>query len=101
MQRKLNNVVFGAVVQIGLTIKNMQSVLADPSALRLKLRDPDDVITTYVFGVDDEVVKDSVGSYHADLVMSKSGRWAYRWESDAPNAGADEGLIQVNKSIVN
>ncbi len=100
MQRKLNNVVLGAVVQISLTIKNMQSVLADPSALRLKLRDPDDQITTYVFGANVELVKDAVGTYHADVVMSKAGKWAYRWESDAPNAGADEGLILVSKSIV-
>lgn len=75
-------------------------VLADPTALRLKLRNPSGVVTTYIFGVAPEVVKDAVGKYHANIVMNVAGNWSYRWESDAPNAGADEGRITVKKSIV-
>jgi len=100
MQHSLNDVVFGAVVQVSLSIKNMTNVLADPSAIRFLVKLPDSSVVTYVYGVAAEFVKDSVGNYHIDLVMNQSGTWVYRWETDSPNGGADEGVVKVNKSNV-
>lgn len=100
MQPKLDDIVIGSVVQISAYIKNLAGVLADPSALRLRVRDPSGTITNYVFGSAPEIVKLAAGVYRADLVMSAAGKWTYRWEADAPNAGAAEGLIVVKKSIV-
>lgn len=100
MQPSLDDIVIGSVVQISAAIKNMAGVLADPSALRLKVRDPSGTITNYVFGNAAEIVKLAPGEYRADLVMTAAGKWTYRWEADAPNAGAAEGLIVVKKSIV-
>lgn len=46
------------------------------------------------------IVKDSVGNYHADILLANAGLWAWRWELDAPNAGAVEGTITVLPSHV-
>lgn|GEM_PF-1105941 len=100
MLPNLENIVIGEVAKITVAIVNSAAVAADPSALRLKVKSPSGTLTTYVFGVAVELVKDSVGNYHANIVMSEAGAWAYRWEADAPNAGASEGRITVKKSIV-
>lgn len=94
------DIVAGQAVQITANFKNVNGVLADPSALRLRVRSPSNVVSVYVYGAAAEVVKDGVGKYHANIVLPADGAWTYRWEADAPNAGAAEGKIVVKKSIV-
>lgn len=83
-----------------LAITNVAGVATDPGALRLKVKAPDSTVTTYVYGTSGELMKDSVGSYHLDLLLGAAGSWLWRWESDAPNAGASEGALSVKKSVV-
>lgn len=100
MQLNLEDIVIGEVAKISVAITDSNAIASDPSALRLKVKSPAGTLTTYVFGVAAELVKDSIGNYHANILMNEVGKWAYRWEADAPNAGANEGLITVKKSIV-
>lgn len=100
MRPNLEDIVIGQAIQITAAFTNVNGALADPSALRIRVRDPDGTITAYQFGAAAEVVKESTGKYHANLAMTKAGNWTWRWEADAPNAGAAEGLIVVKKSIV-
>lgn len=100
MRPNLENIVVGQAIQITAEFTNVNGELADPSALRIRVRDPEGTITAYQFGTAAEVVKDSTGKYHANLALNQVGNWTYRWEADAPNAGASEGLITVKKSIV-
>lgn len=100
MRPNLENIVIGQAIQITASFTNVNGVLADPSALRLRTRSPAGLITNYVYGASAEVVKDGVGKYHANIAMNLDGKWTYRWEADAPNAGAAEGRIAVKKSIV-
>lgn len=100
MRPSLENIVVGQAIQITASFTNVNDVLADPSALRLRVRSPAGVITSYVYGAAAELVKDSVGKYHANIAMTEPGNWTYRWEADAPNAGAAEGKITVKKSLV-
>lgn len=100
MQHNYEDIVVGAAARIVVSIKNDVGVAADPGALRLKTKSPAGTVTTYTYLVGTVIVKDAVGEYHANVPMTEAGSWAYRWESDAPNAGADEGRISVKKSIV-
>lgn len=91
--------VVGEVARLSLLLINSIGVAADPGALRLKVRNPlTAVITTYAYGAG-VVIKDSVGNYHADIALPVAGLWLWRWESDAPNAGANEGSLSVSPSI--
>lgn len=90
----------GDVARISVSVFDLSDVAADPGALRLKVKSPAGAVTTYTFGSSAEVIKDSTGAYHADIQLTSQGLWAYRWEMDAPNAGAVEGAITVQRSRV-
>jgi hypothetical protein len=51
--------------------------------------------TTYKFGVDAQLVKDSVGNYHVDLNANVPGPWEFRWFSTGNGQGADDDGFQV------
>lgn len=101
MRPNLENIVIGQGIRLTAEFTNVNGALADPSALRVRVRSPSGVLTDYVYGAAAEMVKESVGKYHATIVVPEEGHWTYRWEADAPNAGAAEGRITVKKSIVN
>lgn len=92
------NYLVGQVARLSVAITDMGGAAADPGALRLKVKTPAGVTTTYTVGAG--IVHDGVGANHFDLALSEVGTWAWRWEADAPNAGADEGLLYVNPSRV-
>lgn len=100
MQHNFEDIVVGAAARIGVSIKNATGIAADPSALRLKTKSPSGTLVTYTYLTGTVIVKSAVGEYYANVTMIEAGNWTYRWESDAPNAGADEGRITVKKSIV-
>ena len=100
MQHNFEDIVIGAAARIVVSIKNDVNVAADPSALRLKTKSPSGTLVTYTYLTGAVIVKSAVGEYYANVIMTEAGSWAYRWESDAPNAGADEGRILVKKSMV-
>lgn len=95
-----DNYLIGETGRISVSITDLLNAAADPGALRLKVKSSSGVVTTYVYGASGELVKDSVGHYHADIILDAAGTWAWRWESDAPNAGASEGTLSVRKSAV-
>ncbi len=90
----------GQTARLSVAITDAAAAAADPATLRLKTKTPAGVIATYTYGVGGEIVKDAVGAYHADIALSESGRWIWRWETDAPNAGADQGALTVQASLI-
>ena len=88
----------GAVVLFEASFTNVAGVLVDPSAVTFKLKNPAGVITSYVYGTDDEVVKAAVGKYSAELPIDAVGPWYWRWESTGEGQGAEEGEIRVPTS---
>lgn len=90
--------VAGETCRFSVALADITGAASDPGALRFKLRDPDGTTTTYVYGTDVEVVRSALGAYHADIALASAGVWVYRWESDAPNPGAAEGRVVVQRS---
>lgn len=72
---------------------NSSGVVADPTTVTLKWFLHGGTVTTWVFGTDDEVVKDSTGIYHADIPVSAEGVHYYRWEGTGTVAAAEEGYF--------
>ena len=102
-------------------------VLTDPTTITFMFLDPSGTTTTWVFGVDPEVVQDGVGEYHADWTTSGStpntqvvvdpevvqdgvgeyhadwtldeeGGWYYRWEGTGTVIAAAERYFEVRES---
>jgi uncharacterized protein YfaS (alpha-2-macroglobulin family) len=77
----MNAYPLGQVVRISTLVKNQADALADPSQLTLTITKPDGSTITKVFGVDNDLIKDAVGTYHLDLTTDQRGGWSYRWHS--------------------
>ena len=50
-------------------------------ALSRGCRPADGSSSTYEYGADGEVVKDSAGVYHIDVLLTSAGKWTVRWYS--------------------
>lgn len=90
----------GEVARVSVSITDPAGTLSDPGAMRLMVKPVNGVVLVYV-GAD--IVRESIGRYHVDVPIPATaapGRWVYRWELEAPNAGAAEGVIVVQKSQV-
>lgn len=93
-----NDYLIGSAARISVAIADTLDAALDPAALRLKTRSPTGMVTTYSYGTDPDIVKDAVGRYHADIALTEFGQWLWRWETDAPYAGATEGTLAVRAS---
>lgn len=70
----------------------------DPTAVVFKVKDPSGTVTTYTYGEDDELVRDSAGNYHVNVDADEMGLWYYRFESTGTGQAADEGYFRVSTS---
>ena len=71
-------------------------VLTDPTIVKFIYKRPDlDDPIVLIFGVDTELVQDSTGKYHVDLLLDESGAWKWRYESSGVVDSADQGDFQV------
>ena len=55
-------------------------VATDPTTVTFKITPPGGITTTYIYGIDAELVKDSAGHYHVDYIPSVNGLHYYRFE---------------------
>lgn len=90
--------IVGDGARIPVTIADAAGQPIDPDLLRIKVMAPNDVSTTYTYGSGADVVREGIGRYYIDILLTASGHWHWRWESDAPKAGIAEGLISVRRS---
>ncbi len=90
-----NDYLFGETARLSVAITDSAGAPADPGTLRLKTKSPNNQVQTYTFGASGEVIRDGAGLFHADILLNAPGTWAWRWETSAPNAGADEGAFAV------
>lgn len=68
---------------------------ADPTAVTLTLRTPDQVETPIVA----EVIHDGVGLFHYDLAVDQEGLWTYQWlGTGVVLAATPEGGFEVGPS---
>lgn len=86
-------------VRCTVVIQDVDSgAYVDPTTVTFYTIDPNGTVTTYVYGVDPEVIKDSVGHYHADVTLDVSGDWYYRWEGTGTYIGACENRMCARES---
>ena len=72
--------------------------LTDPSVVTFKFKNPAGTETTYVYGTDAELVKDSTGMYHVDLDISSPGIYFYRFVGSGTVKAASESKFTVKAS---
>lgn len=70
----------------------------DPTVVLFKFQNPAGTETSYTYGVDAELVKDSTGNYHVDINANAVGTWYYRFYSTGTGQAADESAFIVADS---
>lgn len=91
----INSYVRGALVRATADFSSAAGQAVDPTTVRFRVMAPDGTVTTYVHGVDAGLVKDTTGSYHADVDAAADGVWHYRWEGEGANQAAAESQFTV------
>ena len=87
----MNKYAEGQIVTVTGTFKNASLVLTDPSVVKLTVKTPDEVETTYTYLSGAQISKTSTGIYTSDLdTTNKRGLWIYTWWSTGTNQ-ADSG----------
>lgn len=71
---------------------------ADPTVVTCTIKVPTGVSTTYTYGADAELAKDSVGDYHVDWPCAVSGLHWYEFRGTNAVASAGEGKFFVRES---
>lgn len=71
----------GKTVRVSMVFYNLSDVATDPDIVHLFYLVPGAASQTdLLYGTDAEVVKDSTGHYHSDIVVGQhSGIWSYGW----------------------
>lgn len=90
-----NSYDFGDLVRVSGAFTNSSGVAQDPTVVKCSIRSPAGVVTTYVYGTDAALVKDSTGNYHADVSAAAIGWYYYRWFSTGTGQASDEGWFEV------
>ena len=92
--------VSGDTVRVATTVTDTNStLLIDPTSVIFRIKNgATAAVTAYVYGVDPNVTRLSLGRFAIDVVATASGRWSYRIEVSGGLAGATEGTFDVATS---
>jgi hypothetical protein len=89
----------GDTVRCAYAFTDEDGTAVDPDVVIFRYKTASVAETSYTYGTDAEVVRDSAGNYHVDLTPDTAGIWYYRWEGDAGAASvADETFFTVRES---
>lgn len=98
MSVTLTNVDIGDVTRCAVTFTNAAGVATDPTTVTFRAQPPSGAAITYVYGTDNQLVKDSTGVYHVDLPMTQAYTWHVRFVGTGAVAAAVEGDVYVSQS---
>ena len=72
----------------------------DPSSLVLKVRSPRAGVTTYTYGVDQQLVRDAEGEFSFHLSLNVGGHWRWRIASTGVAQRAMQRGIYVKPAVL-
>lgn len=87
----------GDTVKLQVTFETAEGVAVDPTAIVLKVQDPDGTETTYTYALG-QVLKSATGVYYYYVVPDESGTWHYNWAGTGTVVSATEGFFYVRTS---
>ena len=90
----------GTKVRLSSAFTDIDGDAQDPGGVQFKLRAPDGTVTTYIYGTDAALVKDSTGNYHVDWLIADAGVHRYRFAGVNSGQAANEGSFRADQSRV-
>jgi hypothetical protein len=83
----------GDVRRVSGSFTNPAGVATDPTTISVRWRHHRGTETTWVYGTDTQVVRDSAGVFHADIPITVSGLYYYKFEGTGAVQAAEEGTF--------
>ena len=80
--------------------KNAAGALADPTTVKLRWKRHGEAETLWTYLTDSQVVRDSIGLFHADIPVAEPGLHYFRWEGTGSVTAAEEGTFSVESNFV-
>lgn len=94
----MNTYDVGDLVRCTGTFTTAAGAATDPTVVGCKVLPPGGTVTTYVYGTDAALVKDSTGVYHVDVSGTVAGYWNYRFYSTGTGQAAGEEAFSIAAS---
>lgn len=91
----------GETVKFSTIVSNLETALVDPAGgIKFLIKSPAGITSTYIYGTNIELTKDSVGKYSINLILSTVGVYKYRWETGTPSVAIKEDTITVVAALL-
>jgi hypothetical protein len=90
----------GDMVELKGTFTNDAGTLTNPTAVTCRVKNPNGVITVYVYGVDGALTRPSTGVYTLALTPDIAGAWTYRFEGTGAVQQAGEKSFVIKPSLI-
>lgn len=91
----------GDTVRCTGTLKTSTGIKEDTTGtVTFKVKSPAGVVTTYVYGVDAELVRGAMGVYYVDVDAAAWGVWNYGFVSTGSAKAAQESYFEARKGEV-
>jgi hypothetical protein len=95
----VNSYSIGNAARASVTFRDVVTgAVVDPTTVTVLVKNPAGVTTSYVYGVDSIVQKESTGKYYVTIDCNAVGEWKYRWLGTGANQAASESSFQVTGS---
>ena len=80
----------GTAIQILGTFTNPAKAAVDPTAVRLRVKDPTGTEVDYI-----SPIQISTGVYSQQIIPTMTGTWVYRWEGTGAVIASSENKFEV------
>lgn len=84
-----------SLIRVTATWSDTAGSAIDPTTVTLYIKSPASTLTTLVYGVDTDLVKDTTGVYHADINVTESGKYYYRFKGTGAAQASSEYWFSV------
>lgn len=61
------------VIRVTCTFATSTGTPSDPTNITAKIEEPDGTLTTYVYAIDDELVREDIGVYYIEHTIEQAG----------------------------
>ncbi len=90
----------GELVRVSVEFRNLAGELIDPSVVSFEFQQPGAAKTTYVHGVNSQLVRDSTGRFRVDVSATTSGYVPWRWFATGTGQSAVSGMFLVKAATL-
>lgn len=90
----------GDLTRQSVIFTNDADVATDPTVVTFTFKKPSGDETTYTYGIDAVLERDSAGNFHADVVADEHGLWVWSWSGTGAVTQTDEGQFFVQPSDI-